>query len=263
MTSHICNLGLYLWSNQTLFHHVALKAIDPKIDVAVTSLPGTNAEVELEDEVPMEEEEEPEIEQISDLITTTTLAPSRWLNLLDIDIIRKKNKPKDAPKVPESAPFFLPTIPSLELQFDFSDVQTAEKNDTPSIHADFQMLTPFGKILQLSIVSNDFSRAVETLKSFGPSKVDAEIRALDFPNAEKILLQFMKLMEFMFDGNRDFELSQAYLGLFLKIHGPKIAENEILRDHLKNISEKQTKTWGCLRKKLFYNLSSIEFLKKL
>ena len=40
----------------------------------------------------------------------------RWLNLLNLDVIKAKNKPKAAPKKPKAAPFFLPTVPGLEQQ---------------------------------------------------------------------------------------------------------------------------------------------------
>ena len=40
----------------------------------------------------------------------------RWLNLLNLDVIKAKNKPKAAPKKPKVAPFFLPTVPGLEQQ---------------------------------------------------------------------------------------------------------------------------------------------------
>jgi U3 small nucleolar RNA-associated protein 21 len=41
----------------------------------------------------------------------------RWLNLLCLDVIRARNKPKAPPKKPKAAPFFLPTIPGLEERY--------------------------------------------------------------------------------------------------------------------------------------------------
>ena len=49
----------------------------------------------------------------------------RWLNLLNLDVIKAKNKPKAPPKKPKAAPFFLPTIPGLSTQFDLSAVEKA------------------------------------------------------------------------------------------------------------------------------------------
>ena len=52
------------------------------------------------------------MDQLSDGITTLSLVPkSRWQTLLHLDVIRARNKPKEAPKAPEKAPFFLPSMP--------------------------------------------------------------------------------------------------------------------------------------------------------
>ena len=45
--------------------------------------------------------------------------------MLNLDVIKAKNKPKAPPKKPKAAPFFLPTIPGLSTQFDMSAVEKA------------------------------------------------------------------------------------------------------------------------------------------
>ncbi|GBN51913.1 hypothetical protein AVEN_112850-1 [Araneus ventricosus] len=46
-------------------------------------------------------------EQISDeLVTLSLVSKSHWLNLLDLDIIKRRNKPKEPVQVPKDAPFF-------------------------------------------------------------------------------------------------------------------------------------------------------------
>lgn len=44
---------------------------------------------------------------------------SRWQTLLNLETIKARNKPKEAPKAPERAPFFLPTLPGVDNRFDF------------------------------------------------------------------------------------------------------------------------------------------------
>jgi U3 small nucleolar RNA-associated protein 21 len=52
----------------------------------------------------------PNIEQLSSDMTTLSLVPkSRWQTLLHLDMIKERNKPTEAPKAPEKAPFFLPS----------------------------------------------------------------------------------------------------------------------------------------------------------
>jgi len=44
---------------------------------------------------------------------------SKWATLLNLETIKQRNKPKEAPKAPERAPFFLPTLPGTDARFDF------------------------------------------------------------------------------------------------------------------------------------------------
>lgn len=50
-------------------------------------------------------------------ITMTRLPRSRWQNLHVLDLIAERNKPKEAPKQPEQAPFFLPTVAGIKPKF--------------------------------------------------------------------------------------------------------------------------------------------------
>ena len=56
-----------------------------------------------------------------DLVTLTLLPRSRWQTLLNLEIIQQRNKPKEPPKPPEKAPFFLPTLPGVEHRFAIED----------------------------------------------------------------------------------------------------------------------------------------------
>ncbi|XP_043255396.1 WD repeat-containing protein 36 [Colletes gigas] len=266
-TTHVCNVGIYLWSNRTLYSYISLKAVNKDDPIPMIDLPNSVVEV-----IDIKDDEliEPEPEYISpdqlhdDLITMSGLAQTRWQNLLNIDIVRKRNKPKEPPKAPESAPFFLPTIPSLELKFDFSDVQNKEPNKKLIIHPDLQNLTIFGKSL-LSVKDDEFEVIVEKLKYMSPTSIDFEIQSLstDENTMNTLLLHFMKMIHYMIEKKTDFELAQAYLAVSLKWHGTVITETESLRSYLTTLQEAQSKSWILLRDKLFYNLSVVQALKKL
>lgn len=59
-------------------------------------------------------------DQLADSLLTLSLMPrSRWATLLNLETIKARNKPKEAPKAPERAPFFLPTLPGVDTRFDF------------------------------------------------------------------------------------------------------------------------------------------------
>ncbi|EGI69333.1 PREDICTED: WD repeat-containing protein 36 [Acromyrmex echinatior] len=266
-TVHVRNVGIFLWSNRVLYSHVSLKAINKDDMIPEVGLPGSSVEAKKvdEDDIVIEEPDYVSPDQLnSDLITMSAVAQSRWQNLLDIDIIKRRNKPKQLPKVPEAAPFFLPTIPSLQLRFDFSDVKINENTETTRIHPALQNLTSFNKSLQ-SVNTNDFSDVIEKLKVMDSSNIDFEIQSLssDESSAELSMMQFMQMLFYMMEQQTDFELSQAYLAVFLKWHGTAILENDTLRNYLRKIQKAQTRNWLTLREKLFYNLSVVQNLKKM
>ena len=64
----------------------------------------------------------------TNLITLSGLPASRWANLPDLDIIRARNKPIEPPKKPKNAPFFIPTVATLE-GFEFEKVEAEDPAD--------------------------------------------------------------------------------------------------------------------------------------
>lgn len=57
------------------------------------------------------------------------------------------------------------------------------------------------------------------MKEMGPSAVDVELRSLapEAGGSVDMMAQFMVFLDKIFATNRDFELAQAYLGLFMKV----------------------------------------------
>ncbi|XP_014218088.1 WD repeat-containing protein 36 [Copidosoma floridanum] len=276
-STHVCNLGIYLWSNRTLYSHVSLKAVKDTDQIPLISLPNSSKDksqnANEEESIVIDDDEVKDVDSEdyvspdqlnSKLITMSALATSRWLNLLNIDIVKRRNKPREPLKTPAAAPFFLPTISGLQPQFDFSDVQTENANSKLVRHPEFKITTPFGKLLEKSIESDEFSDLVEKLKSMGPSDIDKVVQELAFDMMSMVpfMLQFMKMLKFMLKSKKDFELAQAYLSLFLKYHGTVIASEKELADFLGEFQKSQLKSWKVLREKIFYNLSVVQHLKR-
>ena len=67
-----------------------------------------------------------------ELVTLTLLPRSRWQTLLNLEVIQQRNKPKEPPKPPEKAPFFLPTLPGVEHRFDLAQVEQEKKTSKPT-----------------------------------------------------------------------------------------------------------------------------------
>lgn len=275
-TAHVNQLGLFLWANKTLFNHISLRSIDPYDEAPYIDLPSSQSD-EVSVETAMEElsvgndEEGEEVDmhyespdQLSDkLITMSGLAESRWHNLLDLDVIKKRNKPKAPPKVPKQAPFFLPTVAGLDLKFDLSAAQKEDENSKMLIPSNFNNLTTLGKLLEETITTNEYTKCVEYLKKLGPSMIDFEIKSLHpiGGGSYKAMVQFLKTICYMLSTNCDFELSQAYLSVFLKSHGTALVERTEILEALKEVEEEQKKSWEMLEQSFLYGLGVVSALR--
>ena len=57
---------------------------------------------------------------------------TKWSTLANLELIKERNKPTEAPKQPEQAPFFLSTIPGLTPQFTKENEEKEETKETES-----------------------------------------------------------------------------------------------------------------------------------
>lgn len=112
-------VGVNVWNNKTLFTHVPTRHISES-EIADISQPTASGEGghglidgAFQDSVEDVEEAAPvlSLDQLStDMMTLSLVPKSRWQTLLHLDLIKQRNKPTEAPKVPEKAPFFLPSL---------------------------------------------------------------------------------------------------------------------------------------------------------
>ncbi|GLH15569.1 Protein will die slowly [Gryllus bimaculatus] len=268
-TTHVNCLGVFLWANRCVFEHVSLSPVRDLTNIPLVALPSTAQCVEPSDylsEIDDPIENMPKTnEQISEeLITLSSVSSSRWQNLLNLDIVWKKNKPKSLLKKPKTAPFFLPTIPSLDLQFDLK----AENNANEESANAFQLKTSttgFAKLLFDSVSGSDFDKAMIKLKELSLSTINFEISALspEGGGSLQMIRQFMKLVQSVLKTNRNFELIQAYFALFLKKHGDTIASEMVLCDELQLLQTVQLDKWNVLQNKLMSCLCVVDSLKSM
>lgn len=116
-------VGVNIWNNITLFRHIPTRHISES-EVADMALPTASGEgghgmlggAFEDDEAPDDDAAAAGydvIEDLDDRMMTMSIVPKSVLNGLQyIDEIRARNAPKEAPKKPEKAPFFLPSIDS-------------------------------------------------------------------------------------------------------------------------------------------------------
>ncbi|KAG9353652.1 hypothetical protein JZ751_011774 [Albula glossodonta] len=182
-SSHVDSLGIYLWSNKTLCSMVSLRPLPSDYEPTVVTLPGTCPVQDVDDEdddTPSDEMiEYVSPEQLDEQLVTLSLLPeSRWKNLLNLDIIKKRNKPKEPPKVPKAAPFFIPTVAGLVPQFSISEGADADEQSKVVNFGVLAQKSSFYVKLEEAWISNNYTGPLQQLKEMGPSAIDSELRGL-------------------------------------------------------------------------------------
>jgi U3 small nucleolar RNA-associated protein 21 len=154
-------------------------------------------------------------------------------NVLSLDVIKTRNKSKETPKRPKHAPFLLPAVTGLDIQFDVSGTATNGADSKLMKNSNFE----------ISRHSGSFWRSppkLATSKTLNPSMLDYEICALSPLAGGSInsIKNFLAMLMEIFNSNESFELDQAYLALCLKVHEEIISENVFLVDILGTVEKK-------------------------
>lgn len=242
-TSHVDDLGIYLWCNRSVYSHLSLRPLPADFLPHLVDLPssvvldeeekingwkgmgpeeGNLQEVKGQDGIVPEQGQVVPISK--GLLTLSALPKSRWHNLELLDTIRLRNKPIEPPKQPKEAPFFLPTLPGLEPKFiplSESDIPLNEPSASRIINlGKLKPATVFARSLKECVSTGSFGPAVEILKGMGPAAIEGEIRGLSPEGGGSVeqLEFFVRLLLDQIKMGTNFELVEAYMGLFLKLH---------------------------------------------
>lgn len=269
-------LGVQIWTNKTLFAHIPTRQISEK-EIAQIAGPTASGEggsglieAAFDDEVVEPGEDShpaPVLDQLSaDMMTLSLVPKSKWQTLLHLDLIKQRNKPKEPPKAPERAPFFLGSVsqPTGPEPGNAEDGITAQETKSRIFKLDHSRSQEAftAKLLEgaasgncrfcrfpschpLSLAESNAradDRFIEHLKSLSPSHADLELRSLrmgdsdgevegegDQPNE---LLLFVRAMTARLAARRDYELTQAWMAVFLRLHFEPAMGNEMLLDAL-------------------------------
>lgn len=179
--------------------------------------------------------------------------------------MKKRNKPKTPLTVPKSAPFFLPTISSLELEFDLEKDKDGSGDTKLLIPDSLSTLTVFGKKLVVCETEENYEKCIEKLKTLAPAAIEAEVTSMapDAGGNIDVMKKFLKMLDVMLKSNRDFELAQSYMSLFLKMHTKVVSQHEDLRFALVSVEETAAKAWSKLQNELLYNICVVKALKDM
>jgi len=275
-TTHQDNLGIYLWSNKTIYTGVHPTPLANDYDPATIELPSTQIEIDDDDddnEMKNDNKDggEENIEnykspaQLADLLVTLSTVPeSRWRSLTCLDLIKQRNKPKQPPKKPKAAPFFLPTIAGLETKFQVgaTDENQDKISDQSKFINKFDSATQFQKLLTDKWQDN-VDLISKKLNEFTPSEADIELRTLSPEGGGEIQLManFMKSLSTLLLRGKDYELMQAYVTLFIKMHGDAIRSDDKLRKEGESLLETIQCTWSRSNELINQSMCLVKYFK--
>ncbi|XP_002534411.2 U3 small nucleolar RNA-associated protein 21 homolog isoform X2 [Ricinus communis] len=272
-TTHVDQNGVYLWVNQSMFSGVSsVDSYASGKEVVSVKMPSVSSvegsEAQDSDKPTMQPTQYDGAshlpvfnQQMPELVTLSLLPRSQWQGLINLDIIKVRNKPIEPPKKPENAPFFLPSIPSLsgEILFKPSETMNEEKNTSADVeehnhrHVDLPP-SQFLQLLQSSAKMENFSAFTDYIKGLSPSTLDLELRMLqiiDDDGQQELekrpeFLAIELLLDYFIHEiscRNNFEFVQAIIRLFLKIHGETIRCQSKLQDKARKLLDAQCAVW--------------------
>jgi U3 small nucleolar RNA-associated protein 21 len=244
------SVGVDVWSNRALFMHVPTRHVGVKeltdivaAESQTTTVNGEGADILItagdnsddDDEIDvLDVNAEASVDQLnSDLLSLSLVPRSRWQNLLHLDLIRQRNKPIEPPKKPEKAPFFLPSLEDRQRKSNSATTDVTNAAELETERSRIVRLNQQGNqseitsLLRASAESNDFLPFLEYLQALNPAAADIEIRSMRTEGEE--METFVNALTWLMHQRRDFELGQAWMAVFLRIHGDVVLSDERLR----------------------------------
>ncbi|KAG6829189.1 hypothetical protein H0H92_005389 [Tricholoma furcatifolium] len=247
-TAHVDSVGVFLWANRAQYAEVSFQTVQDD-DLSSVNLPSMQGVAEDEaldalsalpsNDVPIDVFSTPP-QLDGELITLTLLPRARWQTLLNLEVIQQRNKPKEAPKAPEKAPFFLPTLPGVETRFAVPETKPDDnKKSTRRLEKVAGSLeSVFYQKLMNDARDGDYEPFFSFIKSLSPAALDLEIRSLVTLEGLSV---FINALTRRLASHRDFEAVQALQNVFLNVHGEVIVQNGELQEHLDELLAVQKK----------------------
>jgi len=102
--------------------------------------------------------------------------------------------------------------------------------------------------LRAADARGDFAEVMVLMASLPPSGVDLAITELSTPGVEnlEVLGLALRWFEWCLRSKRDFEVTQAYLALFLQLHADALAAEPALLLRAEAVRDAQAEAWGQL-----------------
>ncbi|KAI5960133.1 UTP21 [Candida pseudojiufengensis] len=239
-TTHVSGNGISLWTNRAQFKPISTRHIEENefSTILLPNASGDGGSTLLEGALDENEEDQDSFfgnfqssNQIDDrLITLSTGPRTKFNTLLHLDTIKQNNKPREAIKKPEKAPFFLNL--SGEAVGDRASVaEGAKVNGSQEKSEDSSNLgllnkkpnyafeSEFTKLLREAGETQNYEIFVKYLIQLPPAKLDLEIRSLNSNPPLTEMTNFIGSLVYALKSNQNFEIIETIFSMFLKIHG--------------------------------------------
>ncbi|ETW85975.1 hypothetical protein HETIRDRAFT_60335 [Heterobasidion irregulare TC 32-1] len=267
-TAHVDSVGVFLWANRAQYSDFSFHNIteEDTADIALPTMQAStddNDTLELLSALTVEDQHQTHFttpqDLDGDLVTLTLLPRSRWQSLLNLEVIQQRNKPKEPPKPPEQAPFFLPTLPGIEHRFEIQQKDTKADQRTRRLEkATAESESVFFKRLSEADKDSDYDAFFSYAKSLSAAAVDLELRSLVSLDS---LQAFLHALSQRLRSHRDFEAVQTYLNVFLRMHGDVMVANVTLRAELQKLLGIQKRESGRVLELIAASLGTLAFVR--
>uniref|UniRef100_A0A7M4FUV1 WD repeat domain 36 n=1 Tax=Crocodylus porosus TaxID=8502 RepID=A0A7M4FUV1_CROPO len=247
-SSHVDDLGIYLWSNRSLYSLVSLRPLPTDHESSVIMLPRTCP---------------------AQGICWMKMACSRPLFLffkvcfslypLNILVTCKLSHLAIFPSSPLSLPFPLPLLSPLSRLY-ITILNRLSKLVNLGILA---QKSDFYIQLEEALRTNEYTSPLNLLKVMGPSNIETELRGLapEGGGSVEVMQSFLRLIGMMLNTKCDFELAQAYLALFLKLHLKITSSEPALLEEISKLSAQLEETWVHLQTLFNQSLCVLNYMK--
>ncbi|KXS10068.1 YVTN repeat-like/Quino protein amine dehydrogenase [Gonapodya prolifera JEL478] len=279
-TSHIDNVGVFLWSNMARLTNIS-GSISQTDNVPVLSFPTTafedDSEMHASDELEITEDEQadeivPDTNTFENGVTLSKLPKTRWHTLLNLDTIKARNKASQKVTEPEKVPFFLPTVAGAQPKLDVGvtdedaygsrEVRAAESRILWSGLAAESEQNPLSVALRNSGSTGEFSSVFELISTWTPSALDFHIRTLSVgfesfvvsdENDTRDVELLLRCLQWSLDKKMNFEVCEALLCHTIRVHGDVLANaNRTKEAVIEQLMDTHVATWQHLEQLFAY-----------
>ena len=122
--------------------------------------------------------------------------------------------------------------------------------------------TGLDRVLLDCIESGDAAPYLQLMKKFGVQTIESELRCLEpeFGSSPDLLLAFLKVTKIALLSHKDYELTQSYLALFLKVsksRSCRLAKFPYIYAHCTCVLQIHIKSMMCMAEFLLWRLYSV------